>query len=42
MKTIEDVIKELFQGEPGVDDRKYGFKHIKKSIDGCLLVGLID
>lgn len=30
MKTIEDVIKELFQGEPGVDDRKYGFKHIKK------------
>ena len=30
MKTIEEIIKELFQGEPGIDDRKYGFKHIKK------------
>lgn len=30
MKTVEEIIKELFQGEPGVDDRKYGFKHIKK------------
>ena len=29
MKTVEEIIKELFQGEPGVDDRKYGFKHIK-------------
>ena len=30
MKTVEETIRELFQGEPGVDDRKYGFKHIKK------------
>lgn len=28
--TTEEVIKSLFQGEPGVDDRKYGFKHIQK------------
>ena len=30
MKTIEEIIIELFQGKPGVNDRKYGFKHIKE------------